>query len=160
MMNSGHIFIKACRRDQTERTPVWIMRQAGRYLPEYMKIRAKHDFMKMCKTPELTAKVTIQPVDIIGVDAAILLSDILVVFTGTEVTNFKTARTSDTKLFSDYFLGMLERGIYLPPSQFEACFVSSAHSKDDIKDTLRSAYKVLKHIKEARQGSDINQKET
>lgn len=78
-MSSGHIFIKACKKESVERTPVWIMRQAGRYLPEYRKIREKTDFLTLCKTPELASEVTIQPVDIIGVDAAILFSDILVV---------------------------------------------------------------------------------
>ena len=79
MKLQNDLIIKACKRLPTERTPIWIMRQAGRYLPEYRKIRSKHDFLTMCKTPELAAEVTIQPVDIVGVDAAIIFSDILVI---------------------------------------------------------------------------------
>ncbi len=71
-------FLRACRGEKTEYTPVWLMRQAGRYMKEYQEVRAKVDFLTLCKTPELAAKVTLQPIDILGVDAAILFSDILI----------------------------------------------------------------------------------
>ena len=74
------IFVDACFGKETPYTPVWMMRQAGRYLPEYMKVREKAgDFLSLCHNPELACEVTLQPVDILGVDAAILFSDILVV---------------------------------------------------------------------------------
>jgi uroporphyrinogen decarboxylase len=72
------VFLEACRGEEVAYTPVWIMRQAGRYLPEYQAVRAHIDFLTLCKTPELAAKVTLQPVDVLGVDAAILFSDILI----------------------------------------------------------------------------------
>ena len=71
-------FIKACLKQKTEFTPVWYMRQAGRCIPEYRKIRKKYDVLTISKTPELAAKVTLQPVEIMGVDAAILFADIMI----------------------------------------------------------------------------------
>jgi uroporphyrinogen decarboxylase len=68
----------ACRGEKPPFTPVWIMRQAGRYLPEYMEIRAKHSFLDLCHSPELATRATVSAVEALGVDAAILFSDILI----------------------------------------------------------------------------------
>lgn len=71
------VFLRACRRQPTERTPIWLMRQAGRYLPEYREIRSKTTFLELCKNPALSAEVMIRTVERLGVDAAIIFSDLL-----------------------------------------------------------------------------------
>ena len=78
-MIKNDLFLRILQGEKTERPAVWMMRQAGRYLPEFRALRAKYDFFTRCRTPELVAEITTQPVDIVGVDAAILFSDILVV---------------------------------------------------------------------------------
>lgn len=70
-------FLRACRREPTDCTPVWFMRQAGRYMPEYRAIRARYGFLEMVKTPELAAEITMQPVKALAIDAAIIYADIL-----------------------------------------------------------------------------------
>ena len=70
-------FLKACRREPVDCTPVWFMRQAGRYMAEYRALRAKHSILELCKTPELAAQVTLQPIDRFPLDAAIIFADIL-----------------------------------------------------------------------------------
>lgn len=78
-MIQNDLFLQALKGETVERPPVWMMRQAGRYLPDFMKLKAKYDFFTRCQTPELATEITIMPIEQIGTDAAILFSDILVV---------------------------------------------------------------------------------
>ena len=73
------LLLRALRQEKVERPPVWMMRQAGRYLPDYLKLKAKYDFFTRVQTPELATEITLQPIDQVGVDAAIIFSDILVI---------------------------------------------------------------------------------
>jgi uroporphyrinogen decarboxylase len=76
---NNHPFLAACRREQTPYTPVWLMRQAGRYMEEYRKLRAQYGFLELCKKPDLAAEITVTPVERLRVDAAILFADILLI---------------------------------------------------------------------------------
>ena len=79
MADPNHPFLAACRREKTPYTPVWLMRQAGRYMEEYRKLRAEFSFLDLCKRPDLAAEITVKPVERLGVDAAILFADILLI---------------------------------------------------------------------------------
>ncbi len=79
---SNDSFLRACRREKTPYTPVWLMRQAGRYMKEYMAIRKKRTFLEMCRTPEIAAEVTLQPIRKFNLDAAIIFADILLPLEG------------------------------------------------------------------------------
>src|SRR5450432_358416 len=79
---ADHLFLRACRREPVPRTPIWMMRQAGRYLPAYRAVRARASFLELCRNPELACEVTLQPIDEYGFDAAILFSDILITLPG------------------------------------------------------------------------------
>ena len=75
-------FLRACRREPVDRTPIWLMRQAGRFMPEYRALRQRHGMLDLVRTPELAAQITLQPVDAFEIDAAIVFADILPILDG------------------------------------------------------------------------------
>ena len=77
--NDTPLFLRALNGETVERPPVWIMRQAGRYLPDFMVLKNKYDFFTRCQTPELATEITLMPIKQIGLDASIIFSDILVI---------------------------------------------------------------------------------
>jgi uroporphyrinogen decarboxylase len=81
-MESSHLFLRACRREPVERVPVWLMRQAGRYMQEYRALRERYSIVELCHTPELAARVTLQPITRFDLDAAIIFADILLPLEG------------------------------------------------------------------------------
>ena len=101
-MIKNDLFLKALKGETVERPPVWMMRQAGRYLPEFIALRDKYDFFTRCQTPELAAEITVQPIRRIAPDAAILFSDILVIpqAMGIEVLNERKFWSVSTKSYS------------------------------------------------------------
>src|ERR1700744_2923878 len=80
-LTSGTRFVRACLRQPVDRTPVWFLRQAGRYMPEYMAVRRNHSLLEICRTPDVAAEVTITAAERLDVDAAIIFADLLLPFT-------------------------------------------------------------------------------
>jgi uroporphyrinogen decarboxylase len=134
--NRKELFLRACRFKQVERVPVWIMRQAGRYLPEYQVLRTRHSFLEICKTPELAAEVSMQPFRALGVDAIIVFSDILIV---AEAMGMK--------------LEVLDSGPVLSNPLRDAAAVCQLHSFDPERETKFVGAAIRRICREA--GPDV-----
>lgn len=129
------LLLQALRGEKTSRTPVWMMRQAGRFLPDYIKLRDKYSFFERCQTPELATEITVMPVDQVGVDAAILFSDILVVpqAMGLEVQ-------------------LIEKLGPLLPNPIKTAEDLKRVQVPDVNDTLSYVFEALKMIKKTLNG--------
>jgi uroporphyrinogen decarboxylase len=129
------LLLRALRGETTERTPVWMMRQAGRYLPDYIKLREKYSFFERCQRPELATEITVMPVDQVGVDAAIIFSDILVV---------PQAMGLEVQLIE-------KTGPFLPAPIKSAADLQRV-SVPDVKDTLHYVFDALRLTKQTLAG--------
>ncbi|HEY0608923.1 MAG TPA: uroporphyrinogen decarboxylase [Chitinophaga sp.] len=129
------LLLRALRGESTERTPVWMMRQAGRYLPDYIKLREQYSFFERCQNPELATEITVMPVDQVGVDAAIIFSDILVV---------PQAMGLEVQLIE-------KTGPFLPAPIKGAADLKRVHVPD-VKDTLHYVFDALRLTKQTLAG--------
>ncbi|GAA0556358.1 uroporphyrinogen decarboxylase [Chitinophaga japonensis] len=129
------LLLRALRGETTARTPVWMMRQAGRYLPDYIKLRDKYSFFERCQNPELATEITVMPVDQVGVDAAIIFSDILVV---------AQAMGLEVQLIEKV-------GPVLPAPVKSAADLQRVHVPD-VKDTLHYVFDALRLTKQTLAG--------
>jgi uroporphyrinogen decarboxylase len=118
------LFLRACRRQPVERTPIWMMRQAGRYLPAYRAVRARASFLDLCRNPDLACEVTLQPIDEFGFDAAILFSDILITLPamGIDVTFPDAGPKITTPIRTDAAIAAL----HVPDPEAELPYVMAA----------------------------------
>jgi uroporphyrinogen decarboxylase len=118
------LFLRACRRQPVERTPIWMMRQAGRYLPAYRAVRARASFLDLCRNPDLACEVTLQPIDEFGFDAAILFSDILITLPamGIDVTFPDAGPKITTPIRTDAAISAL----HVPDPEAELPYVMAA----------------------------------
>ncbi|HEX3765406.1 MAG TPA: uroporphyrinogen decarboxylase [Kofleriaceae bacterium] len=124
---SDPLFLRACRRQPVERTPIWMMRQAGRYLPAYRAVRARASFLELCENPDLACEVALQPIDEFGFDAAILFSDILITLPamGVEIAFPDAGPKIATPIRSDAAIDAL----HVPDPEAELPFVMEAVRK-------------------------------
>lgn len=134
-MLQNSLLLQTLRGEPTPRPPVWMMRQAGRYLPQYRVLREKYGFFERCQTPELACEITLQPVDIIGVDAAILFSDILVV---------PQAMGLEVQLIES-------KGPFLP-NPFKSAADLSRVRVPDVQETLGYVFEAIQLIKKELNG--------
>ena len=131
LIMSRSLFLNACHGNNKERPPIWFMRQAGRYLPEYRALRSKYSFLDMVHTPELACEVTLQPITRFGFDAAILYSDILVI----------------TEVFGLYFDFLEGKGPQLREYHFSIDDIAKTLSTDPNIDTLSYVYDAILLLK-------------